>query len=316
MQGKFDPTKQHFSVAGQNLNMDLANPDIPTANASIFWLGDGVPFWTGQYQPRTSLISEYLSFLHHAMANDLVESMGSPSHPTAPTTLRQLGRNSRSLPFNIGLANLLTGLSLHARAEKFAHNIIPTGNGTDLVQAVADCWAALDLQPNTMNMPVALSTGTTHTSAPLYSMPTMCRIIDDWKQGGSPPPAFATDAPPSGSIPIGSNCFALPDLPFLTAEISAATLGFSGITAAPIAPGAWFQIDLLTKYRSIATGLDFFGESGGLALLPEFAILGYQAMIPTPTDVLSRVGPFMLNALTSQSPRIVPILLGLVSRIL
>lgn len=62
--GNFDPKTSTFSMAGQALNVDLANADPTISNGNIFSLGDVVPHAGGAYVPQSSLVSSYFSFLN------------------------------------------------------------------------------------------------------------------------------------------------------------------------------------------------------------------------------------------------------------
>ena len=62
--GQFDPKTQTFSLAGQTLNVDLANADTEIINANVFEIGNTIPAAGGAYTPSSSLISSYFSFLN------------------------------------------------------------------------------------------------------------------------------------------------------------------------------------------------------------------------------------------------------------
>jgi hypothetical protein len=60
----FDPDESTFSLAGQTLNVDLANADPAISNASVFGIGNTIPAPGGAYVAGSSLISSYFSFLN------------------------------------------------------------------------------------------------------------------------------------------------------------------------------------------------------------------------------------------------------------
>lgn len=60
----FNPDVSTFSLAGQTLNVDLANADPAISNASVFGIGNTIPAPGGAYVAGSSLISSYFSFLN------------------------------------------------------------------------------------------------------------------------------------------------------------------------------------------------------------------------------------------------------------
>ena len=60
----FDPDTSTFSLAGQTLNVDLANADPAISNTSVFGIGNTIPAAGGAYVASSSLVSSYFSFLN------------------------------------------------------------------------------------------------------------------------------------------------------------------------------------------------------------------------------------------------------------
>lgn len=60
----FDPDTTTFSLAGQTLNVDLANADPAISNASVFGIGNTIPVAGGAYVAGSNLVSSYFSFLN------------------------------------------------------------------------------------------------------------------------------------------------------------------------------------------------------------------------------------------------------------
>lgn len=201
----------------------------------------------------------------------------------------------------------------------------------ELVDATEKCRLASDLQmPNNYNMPILLSEDTVVSHAPRFSFPGLESEYEMWKdceRQGKKMVSMdlqCTDMCSALSQDMPENAFFPPmyhlsksdkdSFPARDQANWSMSVSFTGFGSIPIVPGNWFgknNILLSRRYLSF-DGHDFFGKNGSMALLPSFAVIGYQPKIKiksstsqhhdaliktieTNSNFLEKIGPFQFD---------------------
>lgn len=279
--GGFDSDRQHFSIGSALLSMDVSNADAAQANTSVFVLANSIPARTGAYVANGDFFMTYWLYLNYAM-------MGQKHPVFSELGNEQLTGPIKRLVFPAPQRSARTAGSILTGWLKKTR-LLPDP-GRRLSESANNCLTASDSAgPNSLNMPVVLSEGTVHSFAPRYNLLNMKAVQDKWHT----------------NVASGNNTVinilnaddekdsrkAVPELfPFWGVDMNPVHAldtsranwhifaTFDGLDAVKIVAGDWFQSDLIDAFMKMLppNAPRFFGESGSMSLLPEYAIFGYH----------------------------------------